>query len=232
MRSRHTTVARSLATVGVGCATLALTTALASPASAAGDIRGLWHFDETSGSVAADSSGNGNEGRIINTTLGAPGHLGTAFDFDGRTSRVEVANDSSLNPGTSDFEVTAWVNFTDAPGSGETYDVFRKGLSGTSGGEFKLEIYTGGRAKCTAKDSTKRLGVVAGPTTNLANGQWHKVGCKLIGSTWSVIVDSTVKSTSVPFGSISNSKSVSIGSKYGQEDWFHGRIDEVQLSIG
>ena len=195
-------------------------------------VRGQWHFDETSGSVAYDSSEYGNNGAVIDATLGVPGYVGTAYEFDGTGSRVEVPASSSLNPGTSNFDVTAWVNFTDAPGSGETYDIYRKGVAATPGGEFKLEIISGGRAKCTAKDSDRLRGVIAGPSVSLADGAWHLVGCRRTDSSWSVIVDDTVTSTTVPFGSISNDRPVSIGSKYGEEDFVPGRIDEVQFTVG
>ncbi|HEX2421872.1 MAG TPA: hypothetical protein VHN56_01795, partial [Actinomycetota bacterium] len=52
-------------------------------ASAAGSsVVGLWHLDETSGTTAFDSSGNGNNGAISGpVTLGVPGHLNTAYSF-------------------------------------------------------------------------------------------------------------------------------------------------------
>lgn len=67
----------------------------------------------------------------------------------------------------------------------------------------------------------------------LGDGTWHQVGCRLTGNTWQVVVDGVVKgSSTVAFGSIGNTKSLSIGSKYGLEDGFPGRIDSVRLDIG
>jgi hypothetical protein len=204
-----------------------------SAAAVATSVRGLWHFDEKSGTVAHDSSGHGHDGTIFSpTTLGQPGFLGTSFGFGPDRARVEVKSAADLNPGSADFAFTAHVNLTSAPGRNQTYDVVRKGLSFTSTGEFKLEIIPGGRAQCEAKDSARRIGIVKGPSINLADGKWHTVGCRLVGSTWSVIVDSRVISKAVPFGTITNSKSISIGGKYGDEDGVQGRVDEVSLSIG
>ena len=54
-------------------------------------------------------------------------------------------------------------------------DVIRKGLSYTATGEYKLEIASGARARCEAKDSARKVGVVWGPNTSLADGKWHQV---------------------------------------------------------
>ena len=195
-------------------------------------LRGLWHFDETKGSVAVDSSGRKHDGKIISATLGAAGVVGTSFQFNSDKARVEVPSASDLNPGKANFEVSAHIYLDSAPAKGQTYDVFRKGLSSTSGGEFKLEIAPGGRAQCIAKDSKKLVGKVVAKTASLADGAWHTVGCLRVGNTWSVLVDGKVVSKTVSFGSISNTKKISIGGKYGQEDGVRGRVDEVQFWIG
>jgi hypothetical protein len=64
---------------------------------------GYWRFGEAPGStVAADSSGHGNNGRYSTTgiTLGLPGFNGgdTAALFDGASGRVVVLNSTLLNP--------------------------------------------------------------------------------------------------------------------------------------
>ncbi|MFY9913613.1 MAG: LamG-like jellyroll fold domain-containing protein [Nocardioidaceae bacterium] len=223
-------------TVAAGTATAGTTDASGDRVRAAyavtSSLRGLWHLDETTGAVAVDSSGLKHNGKIFAATLGVDGFLGTSFQFNSDKARVEVPSAADLNPGTSNFEVTAHIYLDAAPAKGETYDVFRKGLSSTSGGEFKLEIVPGGRAQCTAKDSKKLVGKVVAKTTSLADQAWHMVGCRRVGNTWSVVVDGKVVSKTVSFGSISNTKKISIGGKYGQEDGVRGRVDEVQFWIG
>jgi hypothetical protein len=198
-----------------------------------GSTHALWHFDETSGTVAADSSGNGNDGTIVgDVSRGEPGYLGTAFGFGADGSWVRVPTSSSLNPGTSDFSYSARVKLDRLPASGQTMDVIRKGLSGTKAGEFKIEILDLGRVRCIAKDSNRVRGAITGSAKmRLAVGQWYLVGCEQTGSSWSVIVNDLKRSTTVNFGSISNSLALSIGSNYGEEDFVDGVVDEVELSI-
>jgi hypothetical protein len=183
--------------------------------------------------VAADSSGNGNDG--INQggpIIGLPGHAGTAYSFDPQGSWIQVSSNPDLNPDQRDFLLSAWVQLTVAPAPGETYDIVRKGLSRTTNGEFKLEIVPGGRVRCTAKDEARSTAAILGPEISLADGKWHRVGCAMTGSTWSVTVDDTILSEPANLGSITNTMPLSIGSKYGLEDGLRGsRIDEVALYI-
>jgi hypothetical protein len=182
--------------------------------------------------VVTDSSGRGNDGiEQGSTLLGQPGRFGKAYSFEVDGSWVQVASEPALNPGVRDFMISGWVNFPAAPRPGQTFDVFRKGLSYTRGGEYKLEILPGGRVKCSAKDWRMRTGWVL-DTTDVADGRWHHVACARTGSVWSVIVDGTVSSKAVDLAAISNDMALSIGSKYGNEDMPRGLVDEVMLVAG
>jgi hypothetical protein len=182
--------------------------------------------------VVADSSGRGNHGiRQGRTLLGQPGRFGTAYSFEVDGSWVQVASDPGLNPGVRDFMVSGWVDFPAAPRLGQTFDVFRKGLSYTRGGEYKLEILPGGRVKCSAKDWRGRTGWVL-DRTDVADGRWHHVACVRTGSVWSVVVDGTVSSKTVDLAAINNDIALSIGSKHGSEDMPRGLVDEVMLVAG
>jgi hypothetical protein len=82
-------------------------------AAATGPI-GWWKLNETSGTTAADSSGNGNPGAIgSGVTLGIPGAEATAFGFNhlNSDSRVTVPYGSGdLAPATTQITVSAWIN--------------------------------------------------------------------------------------------------------------------------
>lgn len=53
---------------------------------------GWWKFDETSGTVAADSSGNGNNGTLIGNPTWVAGKIGGALSFDGAGDYMEVSS--------------------------------------------------------------------------------------------------------------------------------------------
>lgn len=67
-----------------------------------------WSFDYNDGSIAYDESENNNDGFITGATWTA-GISGNALDFDGVNDYVEVSTSSSLNFGSGDFSISAWV---------------------------------------------------------------------------------------------------------------------------
>ncbi len=71
---------------------------------------GYWAFDDGSGTTARDSSGNGNNGRLINGPVWVNGILGKALQFDGIDDYVEVPHDAKLEPTTGQATVAVWIN--------------------------------------------------------------------------------------------------------------------------
>jgi succinoglycan biosynthesis transport protein ExoP len=66
------------------------------------DLVGHWKLDESSGTTAPDSSGNGNAGTLANGPVWTAGKIGNALSFDGVNNYVNVpssANYDSMNQG-------------------------------------------------------------------------------------------------------------------------------------
>lgn len=182
--------------------------------------------------VATDSSGNDHDGIIQgNVTIGLPGHDGSSYSFVRRGSWIQVPSSPELNPGADDFLASVWVSLEELPGPGETYDVFRKGVAFTIPGEFKLEVMTEGRIRCSAKDASGRLASVTSVETVRAGGGWQQIGCARTGPWWSALVGDVARSHFVELGSVENTVALSIGSKYGLEDRPRGQVDDVKLII-
>jgi hypothetical protein len=80
------------------------------PGKSDNGLLGLWNFDEGSGTVAHDSSDNGNDGILCNGPTRVNGKSGRALNFNGVDQYVEVAGNTDLNPHRSDWTVSAWVN--------------------------------------------------------------------------------------------------------------------------
>ena len=92
--------------IGVGIVSLLLWAGLAQA-----DVReGLvaeYRFDESSGTVAADSSGHHFDGRLVGTPHWVPGYAGNGLQFDGRQDYVYIDHQESLN--VPQYTLTAWV---------------------------------------------------------------------------------------------------------------------------
>jgi hypothetical protein len=97
-----------------------------------------FHFNEGSGTVAYDSSGNGNNGNLVNGPTWVDGKFGKALSFDGVNDYVE-ANDSI---GTFSYlTIAAWFKLNSLPSSYAT--IYFNG-DGSGGNDIHLAIASDG----------------------------------------------------------------------------------------
>jgi len=73
-------------------------------------LLGWWTLDDGSGTRAADSSGNGQEGLLAGGPQWTDGQLGGALHFDGVDDYVNLPIDTVLGAQTN-VSVSAWVNY-------------------------------------------------------------------------------------------------------------------------
>jgi alpha-tubulin suppressor-like RCC1 family protein len=86
----------------------------------ASNLVGWWKLDDGAGTSAADSSGAGNTGTLVNTpTWTTSGMNNGALTFNGTTQWVNVPEAASLQLSGS-WTVSAWVNLSALPTSGNT----------------------------------------------------------------------------------------------------------------
>ncbi|MGH8929873.1 MAG: LamG-like jellyroll fold domain-containing protein [Egibacteraceae bacterium] len=196
----------------------------------AGSAAGLWHMEDPGKMV--DSSGQGNDGDTTDIES-VPGIDGRGYRFNGTTSFVEVASTDSLNPGGDDVELTVHMRFDQVPGT--DFDVIRKGLGDTEGGEYKMQVAptrdgTAARANCTFHGSNDD-GKVSGDR-DVADGAWHSVRCIKTKNAIEIVVDGEHTVQRVQIGKISNDEPLTVGAKSFPDDQFRGDMDEVSVRIG
>jgi Concanavalin A-like lectin/glucanases superfamily len=73
---------------------------------------GYWSFDEGSGTIATDSSGNDNTATLVNGPIWASGEIGGALSFDGVDDYVSFASQAQ-----STISISAWVYARLTPGN-------------------------------------------------------------------------------------------------------------------
>jgi len=79
------------------------------------DLVAHWSLDDGSGDVAADVTGNGHDGALIDGPEWAEGLYGGALRFGGSPAKVDVPYSADLNP--EEFTTIVWAN-PDPSGSG------------------------------------------------------------------------------------------------------------------
>ena len=70
------------------------------------DLVGLWRFDETSGTIAHDASGNGHDGTLVGDPKWGPGKIGGALEFDGTDDVVDLGAFDVVGPGIT---LAGWI---------------------------------------------------------------------------------------------------------------------------
>ncbi|MEC8044250.1 MAG: kelch repeat-containing protein, partial [Verrucomicrobiota bacterium] len=80
---------------------------------------GWWKFDETSGTVAHDSSGNGNDGNLTNGPTWVGGKIGGALSFDGVDDFVQLVRGDVVGSGLH-LSISVWIK----PSAGPTGAIF------------------------------------------------------------------------------------------------------------
>jgi hypothetical protein len=213
---------------GSAAATSAATTVVQATSTQPGLVA-LWHMDEASGTAMYDSIGN-HTGTLRSVQTGLPGFLGSGYGFNGSSSYVSVPTAGDLNPGSADITITIHFKTTGTPPPPPAdWDLIRKGLYTTTGGEYKMEFQQSGQASCGFKGSAAYAELITGP--NLIDGQWHTIQCVKTASAIKVIVDGQTFSKAASVGSIANTTPVVIGARPGS-DWTKGTLDEASIQIG
>ncbi len=203
-----------------------VTVAVTSPAHAALAPRAVWNMGSVPDMV--DSAGGDNNGTTSGITMS-----GGYYAFNGTDSIAQVPHKNNLNPGLANIRVEAKVNTTTAPAAGESYDLVRKGTSGTIGGYYKIElrgkIGGGMNAACIFKDQNNVAGraVAAVPTK-----QWLTISCLKTSTSVTLTVGGTTRTTSSAVGAIANTAGVFVGGKGDGTDVLTGLMDHVKISIG
>jgi hypothetical protein len=211
-------------------AVIAALVATAAPASAATAVA-RWDMEDGGGTMA-DSSGRGHTGTLHGIAVRQPGQSGFGYGFTGKPSYVSVPSSADFSPGTADFRISLSVRFSVVPSAAVgDYDLLRRGLSTTAGGDYKLEILGSGRAFCLFRGSGGRVSLSAGP--NLADNRWHTLGCARIGKSVVLTVDGVASTKAGATGTIANSSALFIGAKDGTgADQYRGLMDSVSISVG
>jgi hypothetical protein len=196
-----------------------------------GDINsnlvGYWKLDENSGTLANDSSINGNTAALTNGPTWAAGKVNNAVTFDGVNDSVAPA--TGIYFGLGSFTYAAWINTTQTVTqrrimgsfSAAAYVDLGKDLSTGSG--LSSEINDGGGY--TSYNLT---------SVNVSDGLWHHVALVVDRSanTVSLYVDGVAKLTTSHtyannFGTAGDPLMLHIGNQDGLP--YQGTIDEVRV---
>ncbi len=192
---------------------------------ASDNLVGWWKFDESSGSVATDSSGEGNNGSINNLAagnIGVTGKSGLAFDFDGSNDDVSIPDATSIRP-NQNYSVSLWFKPTSLSGS-YTHLVAKKGASIIS---YGIWINPSNKLYFEVNDGSVH-GLTG--TATISTGNWYYAVATYDGTDLKIYLNGNLESSTTSAGiNINyNSNDLFIGSGAFNNN-FHGIIDDVRI---
>jgi glucose/arabinose dehydrogenase/fibronectin type 3 domain-containing protein len=205
-----------------GYSGIADATTPAAPTTPVGLV-GAWAFEEGSGSITADVSGNGNTGTINGASWTSGGRNGNALSFDGAGATVEVAPSSSLEL-TTEMTLSAWIKPTASQSGWRTIvqrqvDAYFLNASNDTG---PLRPSGGG----TFGGATD---FVSGATPNPL-GVWTNVALTYDGSILRLYVNGAQVATKAMTGPIATGSSpLWIGGNQPYGEFFNGLLDDIRV---
>ena len=198
------------------------------PSGTPGPI-GSWSFGEGAGTTAADATGNGLAGTLMNGAAWVAGRIGTAVGLDGVDDYVEVPHVPALD--AYPLTVSAWVRTTTGGLSGVVNKYLPSSLDG-------YQIFVNGGSLCAWYFRDASNYVWDGTSCSLAvpgraDGQWHHVAFVVDAAGGRLYVDGSLAATRAWTGTpgpASTTASLSFGRYPGiATPYLPGAIDEVRL---
>lgn len=186
-----------------------------------------WSFDEISGIIAPDESGNGNDGEIYGATE-TEGISGLAMDFDGVNDEILVSDDPSLNfHDTNQFSLSIWIRRYGSLVSGSEGLISKCTGSPTNAG-YRLFV---------SVEDTVCFEILDGSTghylfsnVGIDKVDWHHIVAIWDGTTQYLYIDGELDN-SENIGAVTiadDHKSIQIGNHW-MDHWLHGVADEIRI---
>ena len=202
---------------------------------------GYWRFEEQTGTVAYDASGNFNN--ATNTAALMPawtsgGKIGGALSFNGSSNYLMAPNNATTNI-TSNQTVSVWVKSSTYVASADivqrwandaaTQKVWRLATATLYG---TASVFL--RVSSDGTTNSREVGVVS---SSVIDGKWHNINAVYDGSAISFYLDGALASStpyssglySYPSNKVIIGTCTTVGAPCGSGSYFNGLIDEVKI---
>ena len=209
------------ATIAPSPTPTAIPTATPTPSPTLGLVA-AYGFNEGSGTVVSDASGNGNNGTISGATWTTSGKYGKALTFNGTSALVTINNAASLQLKTG-MTLEAWVYPTTV--SSAWRDVIYK----ANDNYFLEETSPNSSRPAAGAILGGGYEEVYGPASLTAN-TWVHLAARYDGATTRLYVNGAQVASQAQTGAIATSTNpLQIGGDSLYGGYFAGRIDEVRI---
>ena len=184
---------------------------------------GSWSFEEGSGTIAADSSGNNNNGILMNGPTWTTGQVGGALSFDGSDDYVII--NKNITGGFTGLTAEVWVFPTKTATN----------IFGGSNYAFLLHLHTNvGAAFYLVGEDGTASGYINYKSGAIKLNQWNYIVATWDGSVMRLFVNTEIQNqqnfNGGSTGKLRSSLSVTIGNYFNSsQTYFGGLIDEPRI---
>jgi len=190
-----------------------------------------WPFDEGTGTVASDASGNGHVGTLVNGPAWTAGKINLALSFDGVSNYVSVADSPALD--AFPLTVSAWIKTSSTTG---VRGIVNKYAAGSFNG-YQVFMNNGALCAWYLRDAANNAydgGGCTLQTPGYNDGNWHQVVYVVDSAGGRLYVDGTQKASlgwTGSAGPTTTTQPLHIGDYPGVIGgaYFAGVIDEVRI---
>jgi hypothetical protein len=196
----------------------------------------ILHLDETSGDIAYDASGNGNNGTATGTTI-VDGKVGKARSFNGYQDHISLPN--TITP--SQITLEAWINNTgrghDPANRGQAIITKEDGHGNSSNLAWRLYIQPN-TFKLNTIMSNGTSNILVDSKASIELNTWYHVAATYDGSSIKLYINGELDtSVTANLGALNSTTSLPL--RIGAMDYFsspdylegfEGIIDEVRIS--
>ena len=175
-----------------------------------------WSLDDGSGSIAADSSGQGNTGNVSGATW-IPGRVGGALSFNGSNAALTRANVQGLTTGNTPHTIAAWVKVNALP-SGRAWIAL---LGPEGAGSHHWLLNNSGVTQLGAWN-----GGQVSPT--LPVGVWKHLAITFDGGQLKAYIDGSLIGTQAASFNLTGT-SLTVAQSHVGEQYFNGEVDEFRI---
>ncbi len=191
---------------------------------------GLFHFDQSSGTTADDSSDYGINGELLGgVSWSTNGRFGSCLMFDGIDGRVEISDISSLYLEYADFTIELWFIMEEKPLT--QFILLRRGSSNIGQFELVLDHSDGVVGRIWGTDSTAHT-LSSGSMALLNRNQWYHTALSWDGDSLRLFLNNELQDAIAFSGSLLSVENdpLMIGADSLINYPFYGSIDEFRLS--
>lgn len=197
------------------------------PAPVAADPVAIYAFDQASGTVAVDNSGNGQNGILAGGAAFAAGKVGNAVKLSGANQYVDLPD--GLAGGCSDLTFAAWVKLGANPNWARVFD-----FSSPAGAMFLTPAAGGATVQFALKTNSLGDQRISYPYA-FPTGVWKHVAVTLSGGIGKLFLDGVPVAQNANFSlrpaDLGVTPDVYLGrSQYSWDPYLNGSLDEVRIS--